>query len=94
MSEMLKHVITAVATAAVLGIAASVMGVFEKGVAAADAEQIRAVLNEQMQTDAGLTYGQALSQIALDINTVSTQVSELKTDVDDLEDAVLTLAGE
>jgi hypothetical protein len=51
------------------------------------------VLAEEMKTDSGVTYGQALTQIGLDINTVSTRVEELKGDVDDLEDAVLTLAG-
>lgn len=91
--EIFSNVITAVATAAIMGVIAWAMGVFEKGQQAIDKEQIRAVLQEEMQTDAGITYGAALSQIGLDINTVSTQVSELKGDVDDLEDAVLTLAG-
>lgn len=90
--EIASNVVTAVATAAVLGLGGWALGVFEKGTAAADKEQIRAVLEEVMTTDSGITYGAALSQIGLDINTVSTQVSELKGDVDDLEDAVLELA--
>lgn len=91
---ILSNVVTAAATAIVLGFGGWALGVFEKGTAAADKEQIREVLAEVMRTDAGLTYGQALSQIGLDINTVSTQVEDLQGDVDDLEDAVMMLASE
>lgn len=90
---IVSNVVTAVVTAAIMGVLAWAGGVFQKGSEAATKDAIRAVLQEEMQTDAGITYGAALSQIGLDINTVSTQVSELKGDVDDLEDAVLTLAG-
>lgn len=91
--EIASNVITAVATAVVLGIGGYFLGVFEKGTEAANKEQIREVLNEVMKTDSGKTYGEALSKIGLDINTVSTKVSELKEDVNDLEDAVFLLAG-
>lgn len=91
---IISNVIVAVATAAIMGVIGWASGVFEKGQAAIDKEQIRAVLQEELQTDAGVTYGQALSQIGLDINTVQTRVGELKEDVNDLEDAVLALASE
>lgn len=91
--EILSNVVTAVVTAVILGIGGYFMGVFEKGNQAISKEAIREVLEEEMQTDSGITYGAALTQIGLDINTVSTRVEELKGDVDDLEDAVLTLAG-
>lgn len=91
---IISNVIVALATASVMGLFAWVGGVFEKGQAAIDKEQIRAVLQEELTTDAGQTYGAALTQIGLDVNTVSTRVQELKDDVDDLEDAVLSLASE
>lgn len=91
---IVSNVVTAVATSIVLGVGAYLMGVFEKGTEAQAKEQIRAVLEEVMQTDSGVTYGAALTQIGLDINTVQTRVEELKGDVDDLEDAVLALASE
>lgn len=91
---IISNVVVAVATAVIMGMLGWAMGVFEKGQQAIDKEQIRAVLQEELQTDAGQTYGQALSQIGLDINTVQTRVEELKGDVNDLEDAVLALASE
>lgn len=92
--EILSNVVTAIATAVILGLGGYFLGVFEKGTEAADKELIREVLAESMTTDTGLTYGQALSKIGLDVNTVATKVDELKGDVDDLEDAVLALASE
>ncbi len=90
---IVSNVVTAVVTAAIMGVLAWAGGVFQKGSEAATKDAIREVLAEEMKTDSGVTYGQALTQIGLDINTVSTRVEELKGDVDDLEDAVLTLAG-
>lgn len=91
---MAGNVITAVVTAVVLGVGGTMLGVFEKGSEAISKDQIRDVLKEEMQTDAGVTYGAALSQIGLDINTVSTQVGILQTDVNDLEQSVMILASE
>lgn len=90
---IVSSVVTAAVTAGVLGVFAWGAGVFNAGSDAIDKEQIREVLQEEMQTDSGITYGAALNQIGLDINTVSTQVKELKDDVNDLEDTVLDLAG-
>jgi len=87
------NVVTAVVTAAVLGVFAWLGGVFEAGTDALDKEQIRTVLKEELKTDSGQTYGAALSQIGLDVNTVSTQVEMLQTDVSDLEQSVLDLAA-
>jgi hypothetical protein len=88
------NAITAVVVAGILGVFAWVGGVFEAGTVALDKEVIRAVLQEEMKTDAGITYGAALSQIGLDINTVSTQVGILQTDVRDLEQSIFDLASE
>lgn len=90
---IISNVVTAIATAAVMGALAWAGGVFQKGTEASTKEAIREVLAEEMKTDSGVTYGAALTKIGLDINTVSTRVEELKGDVDDLEDAILTLAG-
>lgn len=90
---IISNVVTAVATAAVMGALAWAGGVFQKGTEASTKEMIREVLLEEMKTDEDITYGQALTKIGLDINTVQTRVEALKEDVDDLEDAVLTLAG-
>ena len=91
---IISNVVTAVITAAALGVFGFFMGIFEKGAEAIGKEQIREVLKEEMKTDAGITYGAALSQIGLDINTVSTQVGILQTDVRALEASVLDLASE
>ena len=78
---------------AILGIFGYFAGIFEKGQAAIDKEQIRAVLQEELKTDAGETYGAALSSLAHGQTAISTQVTTLTKEVDDLETAVLTLAG-
>lgn len=90
---IVSNVVTAVVTAVVLGVGGYFLGVFEKGTQAQDKELIRQVLEETMKTDSGQTYGQALSKIGLDVNTVSTRVEALTTEVNQLENAVYTLAG-
>lgn len=91
---MAGNVATAVVTAGVLGVFAWVGGVFEAGTVALDKEVIRDVLKEEMKTDAGVTYGAALTQLGLDVNTVHTQVEILQGDVTDLEQSLLDLASE
>jgi hypothetical protein len=85
---------TAVATAAVLGVLGFFMGVFEKGVEANNKEQIRDVLKEVMVTDSGKSYGAALSEMNDVMIEVKTTVDIIQQDVSDLEDAVLELASE
>ena len=91
---MAGNVITAVATAAIMGLMAWGGGLINAGSASLDKDQIRAVLKEELRTDAGLTYGQALSAISTTQTTTLTEIGNLKDDVDDLEDAVLALASE
>ena len=96
-SNALIAVGTAVATAAGMGSLGWVMGVFEKGTAAADKEQIRAVLTEVMQTTIDgetKTYSEALSVLSKNDTVILTEIGNLKTDVGDLEDAVLDLASD
>ena len=94
MNPIVSNVVTAVATAAVVGVFAFVFGVFEKGSEASSAEHIRKVLREEMKTASGKTYGAALVDIGLELNTVSTTVGIIQTDVSDLEKSVLDLAGD
>ena len=91
-SQIQSNVITAVITAAALGILGFFMGVFEKGAEAINEDQIEAVLSRVLVTDSGETYGAALSSISTTQATILTEVGELKDEVDDLEDAVLELA--
>lgn len=91
---IISNVLTALLTTAILALVGYFGGIFEKGQAAIDKEQIRLVLQEELKTDAGETYGAALTKIGLDVNTVSTQVGTLTKEVDNLEVAVLALASE
>lgn len=87
---------TAVATAIVMGILGWVSGVFEKGSEAIDKEQIRGVLEEVMVTTINgetKTYGEVLSVLSTNDTIILTEIGNLKTDVGDLEDAVLDLAS-
>ncbi len=93
-NPIVGNVFTAVVTAAVLGVFAYLMGVFEAGTNAADVALIRAVLVEEMQTDAGKTYAARLSEIGGTLINVETRLSTAQEDVADLEDAVYALASE
>jgi hypothetical protein len=91
--EILSGVIVSVATAVVLGIGAYVMGVFEKGTVAANKELIRSVIAEELETDAGVTYKARLAEVGTQVTVLETRVGELRSDVEDLEDIALDLAG-
>ncbi len=88
MDQKISNVLTAVVTAAVLGVLGWAGGVFSAGSVAIDKEQIRTVLKEELTLDSGKTYGQALSEIITIQATTLTTVNELVKEVDDLEDAV------
>lgn len=87
-------VITSLVTAAILGIFAYFMGVFEKGNEAIDKEQIRSVLEEVLVTDAGKTYAETLADVNGTLIAIDTKVGIIQTDVSDLEAALLDLARE
>lgn len=91
--EIISGVVVSVATAIVLGIGAWFMGVFESGSEAQAKELIRAVLEEELQTDAGKSYSARLSEVGIQVTVLETRVTELKDDVEDLEDIALDLAG-
>jgi hypothetical protein len=93
-NEMIVGVVVSVVTAAILGAGAWLAGAFER-VSQADAKAlIKLVIEEELKTDAGKTYSARLAEVGEQLTVIETRVSSIKEDVDDLEDAVLTLAGE
>lgn len=88
------NVVTAVATAVILGVGGWLLGVFEKGSDAALQESIRVVLQEQLMTDAGKTYAARISEIDGHLVGIETRVGIIQEDLDDLEQNVFDLAGE
>jgi hypothetical protein len=93
MNPIVSNVITAVATAIVLGIGGWFLGVFEKGSDAAAKELVREVLQEEMKTDAGKTYAARISEIDGTLIGMETRVDILQVDLNDLEGAVMDLAS-
>jgi len=94
MNPVMSNVVTAVSTAAILGIIGFFGGVFEKGAQAINENQIETVIKRVLVTDNGKTYAATLSEINGSLGIISSQIGELKDDVNDLEDAVLELASE
>jgi len=90
---IIGSVITAVVTAAVLGIFAWILGVFSAGTDALDKEQIKQVLAEVLVTDAGKTYAQTLSEVNGTLIAIDTKVEIVMGDIDKLEIAVRELAA-
>lgn len=100
MHPKVSNVITAVVTAGILGGFGWAAGVFSEGSKAIDKEQIRAVLVEELMTDAGKTYKARLAEVGGKVLVLETRVDGLtadvdglEDDVDGLEDDVLDLAG-
>lgn len=91
--ELISGVVVSVATAIVLGAGAWVMGVFEKGTIAADKDMIRTVIEEELWTDAGKTYKARLAEVGTQITVLETRIDDIRSDVEDLEDIALDLAG-
>ena len=91
--ELINGVVVSVVTAMVLGFGAYVMGVFEAGTNAADKDLIRAVIEEELKTDAGKTYKARLAEVGSKITVLETRVDDIRSDVEDLEDIALDLAG-
>lgn len=93
-NEIIVGVLVSVVTAVILGAGAWFAGVFEKSSQADARALIMLVMEEQLKTDAGKTYQARLAEVGEQLTVIETRVSAIKEDVDDLEDAVLTLAGE
>lgn len=94
LNGMQTNVVTAVATAAILGVFAWAGGVFSAGSDALNEAQIEAVIKKVMVTDAGSTYAATLSSINLTLASMDSTLDAILEDIDDLEDAVGALASE
>lgn len=94
MNAITSNVITAVATAIVLGLGGWAVGVFDAGNKAMSKEAIREVLQEELMTDDGKTYGQAFSALTVGQAEIKTTVGIIQTDVRDLEKSVIDLASD
>lgn len=94
LNGMQTNIITAVATAGILGVFAWVGGVFSAGSDALNEAQIEAVITKVMVTDAGETYAATLSSINLSLASIDTNIGAIKEDIDDLENAVGILVSE
>ena len=89
-----EKVVTALATALVLGIVGYFAGIFEKGQSAINKEEIKAVLEEVLVTDSGKTYAATLAEVNGTLISIDTKVGIIQGDVDKLEVAVRELASE
>lgn len=85
---IISNVATAVITAAVMGVAAWAMGVFNAGSAALDEAQIEAVIERVLIRDNGATYAASLAGIDVSLAEINTHIGAIKEDIDDLEDSV------
>ena len=92
--EIIGNVVTAVVTAAILGILGWALGVFNAGSDALSEDQIEAVIKRTLILDNGDTYATTLSSINIRLGSIDTSLVFIKDDVDDLEDLVGILAGE
>jgi hypothetical protein len=88
------NVITAVATAAVLGVVGWAGGVFSAGSTALDEAQIEAVIKRTLIRDTGTTYAASLASIDISLASINTGIEAIKEDIDDLEDSVALLVAE
>lgn len=94
LNGMQTNIITAVATAGILGAFAWAGGVFSAGSDALNEAQIEAVITKVMVTDAGTTYAATLSSINLTLASMDSTLDHIQEDLDDLETAVGILASE
>jgi len=88
------NVITAVATATVLGFLGWAVGVFGAGQDALTEKQIKAVIAEVMILDSGDTYAATLNSIDKSVGEINVAINAIKEDIDDLEAAVSALAAQ
>ncbi len=88
------NVLTAVATAVILGIAGWAAGVFSAGSEALDENQIEAVIRRVMVLDNGDTYGAALSSMNIHLGSIDTSIGHIQGDIQRIDRAVGALAAE
>lgn len=91
---LINNVLTAVVTAAILGVLGWAMGVFERGTDAISEDQIIAVVEAIMVTDAGKTYKARLAEVDIELAVVETRLVAAAKDIDDIEDIIGDLVSE
>lgn len=91
---LISNVITAVATAGVLGVIAWAGGIFNAGSDALNEAQIKRVIATTLILDTGQTYAQTLDSIDKSVGEINVSIGAIKEDIDDLEDSVGILVAE
>jgi hypothetical protein len=91
---LISNVVTAAATAIVMGLGAWALGVFNAGSVAIDEAQIEAVVGKILVRDTGATYAASLASIDVSVAQINTSIGAIKDDIDDLEDSVSILVAE
>lgn len=91
---LISNVVTAVATAAVLGVIGWAGGIFSAGSDALDEAQIEAVIKRTLILDNGDTYAKSLDSIDKAVGEINVSIGAIKEDIDDLEDSVGILVAE
>lgn len=91
--EVVGNVITAVATAAVMGVVMWFVGVFNAGTTAADEALIEKVVNEMLMTETGANVKARINAVDGKLIGLETRAEALETEVNELERDVFCLAG-
>ncbi len=88
--------VSALVTAAALGIVGFFVGVFERGAEAMTEDQIEEVIKKVLVTDSGMTHAAALADINMSLSsmeaTMETRFDGVEKSVDKLEEAMRELA--
>jgi hypothetical protein len=88
------NVLTAVVTAAILGVLGWALGVFNAGSDALTEAEIKRVITETLVLDDGLTYAATLDSIDKSVGEINVSIGFIKDDIEDLEDSVAILVAE
>jgi len=91
---IIGNAITAVVTAVVMGVLASVLGILNAGNIALDEAQIEKVINRIMILDDGESYGATLSSINIHLGSIDTSLGHIQGDIQRIDSAVGALATE
>lgn len=91
--EIIDKVLVSVVTAAVLGVSAFFMGVFERGSDALNEDQIIAVIDKTLVTASGKTLKARIAEVDGQLIGLETRAEAIEKEIDGLEDDVFILAG-
>lgn len=94
MNQITGNIVTAVATAVIMGVILWAVGVFKAGGAALDEVQIEAVIQRVLVLDNGDTYAATLSSINIHLGSIDTSVGHIQGDIRRIDGAVAALVAE